>query len=284
MQFALSTAPQNCTWAELLAAWKAADEAPVLHSAWLFDHFYPIFSDPKGPCLEGWSTLAALAAATQRIRLGVLVTGNIHRHPAVLANMAATVDIVSGGRLELGLGAGWNAQECDAYGIPLFTVRERLERLDEAAAIITGLLRDETTSYAGKHYTVTEARCEPKPVQRPSPPLCIGGSGERFTLRTVARYADHWNYSGGDLAELRHKRTVLARHCDDQGRDVEDILISASLGLQDGVDALLQQAEAFEAAGAGLAIVGLPAPFDLALLDRLVTALDGVAQPVGGVA
>ena len=284
MQFALSTAPQHCTWPELLAAWQVADAAPVLHSAWLFDHFYPIFSDPTGPCLEGWSTLAALAAATHRIRLGVLVTGNIHRHPAVLANMAATVDIVSGGRLELGLGAGWNAQECDAYGIPLYGVRERLERLDEAAAILTGLLRDETTSYAGKHYTVTEARCEPKPVQQPSPPLCIGGSGERFTLGTVARYADHWNYSGGDLTELRHKRTVLARHCADVGRDLDDIVISASLGLQDGVEAVLAQAEAFAGEGAGLAIIGLPAPFDLALLDDLVRALDGVAQPVGGVA
>ena len=151
MQFALSTAPQNCTWSDLLEVWQVADAAPQLHSAWLFDHFYPIFSDPTGPCLEGWSTLAALAAVTRRIRLGVLVTGNIHRHPAVLANMAATVDVVSGGRLELGLGAGWNAQECGAYGIPLFTVRERLERMDEAAAILTGLLRDETTTYDGKH-------------------------------------------------------------------------------------------------------------------------------------
>ena len=278
MRFAISTAPQHCTWAELLSAWQAADEAPVLHSAWLFDHFYPIFSDPTGPCLEGWSTLAALAAVTRRIRLGVLVTGNVHRHPAVLANMAATVDVVSGGRLELGLGAGWNAQECDAYGIPLYGVRERLERMDEAAAVLTGLLRQTTTSYAGKHYTLTDARCEPKPVQQPGPPLCIGGSGERFTLRTVARYADHWNYSGGDVAELRHKRGVLERHCADVGRDPADILISASLGLAGGVDAMLAEAEVFAAEGAGLAIVGLPAPFDLHLLDELVAALDGVAQ------
>lgn len=274
MQFALSTAPQNCTWSDLLEVWQVADAAPRLHSAWLFDHFYPIFSDPTGPCLEGWSTLAALAAVTRRIRLGVLVTGNIHRHPAVLANMAATVDVVSNGRLELGLGAGWNAQECGAYGIPLFTVRERLERMDEAAAILTGLLREETTTYDGQHYQLVDARCEPKPVQRPSPPLCIGGSGERFTLRTTARYADHWNYSGGDLAEFRHKRDVLAQHCGDVSRDPKEIVMSASLGLQDGVDEVLRQAEAFADAGASLAIVGLPAPFDLDLLDRFAAAIE----------
>ncbi len=273
MDFALSTAPQNCTWDELLEVWQVADAAPVLHSAWLFDHFYPIFSDPQGPCLEGWSALAGLAAATRRIRLGVLVTGNIHRHPAVLANMAATVDVISNGRLELGLGAGWNAQECDAYGIPLYSVRERLERMDEAAAILTGLLRDETTTFEGKHYQLTGARCEPKPVQQPSPPLCIGGSGEQRTLRTVARYADHWNYSGGDLDEFRHKRDVLDRHCDDVGRDRSTILMSASLGLQNGVDGLLSAAEEFAGEGVGLAIVGLPAPFDLGLLDRFVAAL-----------
>lgn len=273
MEYAISTAPQHVEWSELLAVWQAADDASALHSAWLFDHFYPIFSDPTGPCLEGWTALAALAAATRRIRLGVLVTGNVHRHPAVLANMCATVDVISGGRLEIGLGAGWNAQECDAYGIPLFSVKERLERMDEAAAILTSLLRQETTTYSGQHYQLVDARCEPKPVQRPTPPLGIGGSGEKRTLRTVARWADHWNYSGGDVDELRHKTDVLLRHCDEVGRDSREILISASVGLQDGVAHALRTSAQMEAAGAHRVILGLPLPDRGGVLDELVGAL-----------
>jgi F420-dependent oxidoreductase-like protein len=273
VEYALSTAPQHVEWSELVEVWQAADEAPALHSAWLFDHFYPIFSDPTGPCLEGWTTLAALAAATRRIRLGVLVTANVHRHPAVLANMAATVDVISGGRLEIGLGAGWNAQECDAYGIPLFSVRERLERLDEAAQVIRLLLRQETSSYDGQYYRLADARCEPKTVQQPAPPLGIGGSGEKRTLRTVARWADHWNYSGGDPGELRHKLEVLRRHCADVGRDVDEIVVSASVSLFDGVPAGLRAADDMAAAGAHRAILGLPLPDRSGLLPDLVAAL-----------
>lgn len=273
MEYALSTAPQHVEWSELVEVWQAADEAPALHSAWLFDHFYPIFSDPTGPCLEGWTALAALAVATRRIRLGVLVTANVHRHPAVLANMAATVDVISGGRLEIGLGAGWNAQECDAYGIPLCSVRERLERLDEAAQVIRLLLRQETSSYDGQYYRLADARCEPKPVQQPAPPLGIGGSGEKRTLRTVARWADHWNYSGGAPDELRHKLEVLRRHCADVGRDVDEIVVSASVSLFDGVPAGLRAADEMAAAGAHRAILGLPLPDRSGLLPDLVAAL-----------
>ena len=273
MEYALSTAPQHVEWAELLAVWQAADEAPAIHSAWLFDHFYPIFSDPTGPCLEGWTALAALAAATRRIRLGVLVTANVHRHPAVLANMCATVDVVSGGRLEIGLGAGWNAQECDAYGLPLFGVRERLERMDEAAQVLRLLLTQETSSYDGRYYRLVDARCEPKPVQAPMPPLGIGGSGERRTLRTVARFADHWNYSGGDAEELRAKLDVLRRHCDEVGRDVDEIVVSASVSLFDGVSAGLRAADEMAAAGAHRAILGLPLPDRSGLLPELVASL-----------
>ena len=133
MRFAFKTSPQNTTWADMLAVWRAADDIDVFESGWTFDHFYPIFTDdPSGPCLEGWVTLTALAQATTRLRLGVLVTGIHYRHPAVLANMAATLDIVSGGRLELGIGAGWNEEESGAYGIELGTLTERFDRFDEA--------------------------------------------------------------------------------------------------------------------------------------------------------
>lgn len=141
MRFAFKTSPQNTTWDAMLDVWRAADDIDVFDSGWTFDHFYPIFSDPTGPCMEGWITLAALAQATSHLRVGVLVTGNVYRHPAVLANMAATLDIVSAGRLELGLGAGWNQEECDAYGIDLPPLKERFDRFDEALEPIAEAVR-----------------------------------------------------------------------------------------------------------------------------------------------
>src|ERR1700710_1039281 len=162
----------------MLAVWRAADEMEIFESGWVFDHFYPIFSDPTGPCLEGWTALAALAQATTRLRLGNLVSGIPYRHPAVLANMISTLDIISGGRLEVGIGAGWNAEESSAYGIELGTPRERSDRFEEACAVLVGLLTQETTSFDGKYYQLEDARNEPKGPQRPHPPICIGGSGE----------------------------------------------------------------------------------------------------------
>ena len=193
MRFGLSTAPQNTTWDDVLALWRAADDIDVFESAWTFDHFYPIFSDSTGPCLEGWTTLAALAQATTRLRAGVMVTGMVYRHPAVLANMAVTLDILSQGRLELGIGAAWNEEECDAYGIELGTLTERFDRFAEGLEVMHGLLTQETTTFHGRYYSVTDARCEPKSVQEPHPPIVIGGTGERRTIPLVARWADHWN-------------------------------------------------------------------------------------------
>src|SRR5437899_2819737 len=186
MRFAIKTAPQHTTYKDMLAVWQAADEIELFDSAWTFDHFYPIFSDWKGPCMEAWVTTTGLAQATKRIRVGVMVTGNVYRHPAVLANMAASLDIVSNGRLEFGFGAGWNQQECDAYGIDLPPLRERFDRFDEAVEVIDSLLTNEETTFNGRYYQLTDARCEPKPVQKPRPPLVIGGAGEKRTLRAVA--------------------------------------------------------------------------------------------------
>ena len=146
MRFAFKTSPQNTTWAEMLPIWQTADDIDVFESGWTFDHFYPIFSDSTGPCLEGWITLTALAQATKRLRVGVLVTGIHYRHPAVLANMASALDIVSNGRLELGIGAGWNEEESGAYGIELGTIKERFDRFEEACEVLTGLLGQETTT------------------------------------------------------------------------------------------------------------------------------------------
>jgi F420-dependent oxidoreductase-like protein len=212
MRFAIKTRPEHTTWERMRDVWVAADEFDVFESAWNWDHFYPLSGDLAGPNLEGWTTLAALAQATHRIRVGCQVTGMIYRHPAVLANMAATVDIISNGRLELGVGAGWNQQECDAYGIELPPLRERFDRFDEGVEAIIGLLRDPVTTTKGSFVTLTEARCEPKPVQQPHPPITIGGRGPRRTLGAVARWAQAWNVIVADAAEWRPlKDTLVAR-------------------------------------------------------------------------
>src|SRR4051794_7798414 len=231
MRFAFKTAPQHTTWADMLDVWTAADDIEIFESGWTFDHFYPIFSDSAGPCLEGWMVLPALAQATKRLRMGVLVTGIHYRHPAVLANMAATLDIISGGRLEVGVGAGWNMEESGAYGIELGTPRERSDRFEEACQVLIGLLSQETTDFSGGYYVLEGARCEPKPVQRPHPPICVGGSGERRTLRTAARYAQHWNFVGGTVEEFAHKREVLHEHCAAAGRDPKEITLSSHVRL-----------------------------------------------------
>jgi len=275
MRFAFKTSPQQTTWAEMLAVWKAADDIEVYESGWNFDHFYPIFDDPTGPCLEGWTTLSALAQATTRLRLGTMVTGIHYRHPAVLANMAAAVDIISDGRLELGVGSGWNEEESGAYGIELGTVTERFDRLDEACQVLIGLLSQETTNFDGKFYQLTSARNEPKGPQRPHPPICIGGGGEKRTLRITAKYAQHWNFPGGTPADFARKRDVLAAHCADVGRDPKEIMMSAQIRLNADLNyrGVVADAIAYGAEGMDLAVIYLPTPYDPAVVEALAETI-----------
>ena len=275
MRFAFKTAPQNTTWSAMLAVWKAADDIEVYESGWTFDHFYPIFSDPTGPCLEGWTTLTALAQATRRLRLGTLVTGIHYRHPAVLANMAAALDIISGGRLELGIGAGWNEEESGAYGIELGTMKDRFDRFDEACQVLIGLLSRDTFDFRGRFYQLASARNEPKGPQRPHPPICIGGNGEKRPLRITAKYADHWNFVGGTPAEFARKRDVLKAHCADVGRNPKDIMLSAHIRLtaERGYRGVIEDAIALGAEGLDLAIVYLPLPYDAAVVEPLAEAI-----------
>jgi len=282
MRFGFKTSPQNTTWPEMLAVWQAADQIDLFESGWTFDHFEPIFSDRTGPCMEGWIALAALAQATTRLRLGVLVTGNPYRHPSVLANMAATLDVVSNGRLELGIGAGWNQDESDALGIELPTLKERFDRFDEALEVITRLLTDEVSSFDGVHYQLREARCEPKPVQRPHPPIVIGGSGPKRTLRAVARHAQHWNMAAGSVDDFARSREILAKHCADIGRNVDEIMTSTHLRLAsstvDAIPAVVEDAARWKDAGLDLGIVSLPPPHTPDILEPLAEAL----QPLAG--
>jgi len=275
VRFAFKTSTQNTTWDDMLAVWRAADQIDVYESGWTFDHFYPIFSDPTGPCLEGWTTLTALAQATTRLRLGTLVTGIHHRHPAVLANMAAALDIISGGRLELGIGAGWNEEESAAYGIELGSLTERFDRFEEACQVLIGLLSQETTDFDGRFFRLTAARNEPKGPQLPHPPICIGGNGEKRTLRITAKYADHWNFVGGTPAEFARKRDVLKAHCADVGRNPKDIMLSAHIRLspERGHRGVIEDAIALGAEGLDLAIVYLPLPYDPAVMEPLAESI-----------
>jgi F420-dependent oxidoreductase-like protein len=275
MRFAIKTAPQHTTWDHMLEVFRAADDIDLFESGWTFDHFYPIFSDHTGPCLEGWVATTALAQATTRLRVGLMVTGNPYRHPAVLANMAATLDVISNGRLELGIGAGWNQQECDAYGIDLPPLKERFDRFDEALDVLDLLLRQETSDFDGRYYQLREARCEPKGVQRPRVPITIGGSGEKRTLRAVARHAQHWNMAGGTPEVFVQKREVLHRHCADLGRDPAEITTSTQLRLSTAADAsaVAEQAAAFRDVGCDLVVVTLQPPHTPSVLEPLADAL-----------
>jgi F420-dependent oxidoreductase-like protein len=207
-------------YAELLEVARHA-ESTGWDGVFVADHFMGAGTSPVQPAdqptLEAGSLAAALAAAVPRVSIGTLVYGNTYRHPAVLANMAATVDHISGGRFRLGVGAGWQENEHEQYGIELPPVRERIDRFEEALQVIRGLLREPTTTFAGAHYRLTDALCEPKPVQAELP-ILVGAAGEQRMLGIVARYADEWN-CWGTPETFAHKSGVLDRHCDGAGRD-----------------------------------------------------------------
>jgi F420-dependent oxidoreductase-like protein len=225
MRFGIQTSINNVTWSELADMWRFLDTETQFYSAWTFDHFVPpgAGQDINGSCFEGWSSLAALAAITSRIRLGCLVTGVTYREPAVLAKMAATVDHISNGRLEFGIGAAWHEPEHAMYGIPFPPVRERQDRLEEAVQLIKLLFdSDGPVTFDGKYYHLKEAVFVPKCMQQPHPPIMIGGGGEKRTLRTLARYGDVMNVSGTP-AMVQNKIDVLERHCRDVGRDLREI-------------------------------------------------------------
>jgi F420-dependent oxidoreductase-like protein len=279
VRFAIKTRPEHTPWAQIRDVWLAADEVPLFESAWNWDHFYPLTEPFTGPNLEAWSMLAAMAEATHRIRLGCQVTGMVYRHPAVLANIAATTDIISGGRLELGLGAGWNEMETTAYGIPLPPLRERFDRFDEGVEAIISLLSNETTTFAGRYVQLTDARCEPKPVQRPHPPLTIGGRGRTRTLRTAARWAQQWNAITPGPEDWLSLKDTLVEHCASIGRDPREITCSVNVRVAgaDGIKQAAEMAAAYRDAGADLVIMNLPLDTRPAMLAPLAEELAPLA-------
>ena len=225
MKFALFTSMGNTTWDDLKKLWDYAEQAGW-DAACVTDHFMPNTADRVGDTLECWTALAALATTTRRMRIGTIVSGNTYRHPAVLAKMAANIDIISGGRLICGMGAGWQQNEPRASGIDFYTVRERLDRLDEACHVLKALWTEAKATFKGRYYQIEDAPLMPKPVQRPYPELMIGGGGEKVTLRIAAQHADHWNTWGGPET-LGHKGRILEQHCRAVGRDPGAIMRSA---------------------------------------------------------
>jgi F420-dependent oxidoreductase-like protein len=203
---------------------RAAEEAGL---AWIsvMDHYFQIDEGTAAdPMLEGYTTLGYLAAHTATIQLGLLVTGVTYRHPGLLAKTVATLDVLSGGRATLGIGAAWFEREHQGLGVPFPPMAERFERLEEAVQICLQMWDpDQVGPYDGRHYQLAETLCRPAPLAQPHPPVLVGGSGERKTLRLVARYADACNLFAGDPAEVAHKLDVLRRHCDDAGRDESTI-------------------------------------------------------------
>ncbi len=266
IRFGIHAGQQNSSFDDYLRLWRAAEDLGFDWAS-VFDHFLPIFSDPEGPCFDGLTLLSGLAAHTSRIRLGVIVVGVTYRNPAVLANIGATIDHVSGGRLELGLGAAWYQMEHDQYGIPFPPIGRRIAMLGEAIQIVRSLWTEHRTSFQGRHYTLTDALCEPKPVQQPHPPLWIGGAGEKRTLRVVAESADGWNTFLMPQDAYQHKLDVLAEHCLAVGRDTGEIrkqlVVQAVVGeseadVEQRADRLASARHISREALARAAIIGTP--------------------------
>lgn len=223
MRFSLCVDPGR-PWAEVVTLARELDQIGW-DGLYVCDHFMPYSHDGlpvDGPMLEGWTTLAALAGHTQRVRLGTLVLGSTYRHPAVVANMAAAMDHASGGRFVLGLGVGGQANEHAAYGIERRSTASRLDAFEEACAVIRSLLTNRRTTHHGDFFTVTDAPCDPAPVQAPLPML-IGGGGEKRTLRIAARFADEWHV-WGTPEEFRRKSEILDLRCDEIDRDPSALL------------------------------------------------------------
>ena len=267
VSFGITTAPQQVGYDDLLRVWLEADALPTISHAWVFDHLFPIAGDRSGPIFEGWTLLAALAAQTSRLRLGVLVTSNRIRPPALLARIAATVDVISAGRLDFGIGVGsrpdiaWARDEYDAHGLPYVPVSDAIEALDEACTVIRRLWTSSSPfDFSGRAVSLRGAWCNPKPVQ-PSVPFVIGGRSSR-TLRIAARHADIWNVPGFDVDDAISRSRVLDRYCAEAGRDPASLIRSIHLGVSYS-DPVAVRSSISQALDGGFRHItlGLPSPY-----------------------
>jgi F420-dependent oxidoreductase-like protein len=257
MRVGVDVSQHQLTWPELLERVRFAEDAGF-DGAWVFDHFKALYGDPTGPCLEGWTLLAALAAATSRIRLGTLVTGITYRHPSLLATEAVTVDHVSNGRLELAVGAAWFQQEHEELGFDFPPAGERIARLDEGIQVMRLLMTQDGASFDGRYYRLRNATYRPRPVQSPHPPIWIGGSGEKKMLPLVGRSADAW-HAFGPVSEIARKWEIVARSAEKAGRDPSTIMRSTNLSISEGWDEVETRARELVDAGIDYVVVSWPA-------------------------
>jgi F420-dependent oxidoreductase-like protein len=292
VRIGLKYVQMNTTAAALREVWEVADQSGFDH-LWVFDHLLPLTtsatgwyrSDGDDPIFEGWTTLACMAALTRRVRVGVNVTGNLYRHPGVLAKMAATVDHFSGGRLEMGMGAAHAEREFISLGMPFPPIGERLARLAEAIEVMKLLWTEDVAEYSGAYYRLSGAVCAPKPLQKPYPPIWIGGRGERKTLRIVAQHADVWNIVGGAPEEAERLSRVLDEHCEAVGRDPASVRRSVGIRFDRAdPDAALRAGDAMLARGFTELIVTVAGPeaarHAAAAAETLLPALRGTGSAV----
>jgi len=280
VSFGISTGPQAIEWPVLRDIWKVADDIELIETGWVNDHFFGFVGPPFKPDVnqgsaDGWMVLASLLHETKRIRGGVLVTGVHFRHPSVLAHMAATLDWSSGGRLEIGLGAGWSQEECDMFGVPLGAVGERLDRFEESVEAIVRLLSGETVTFQGDYVKLNQAIFTQLGPQIPHPPICIGGMGEKRTLPLAAKYAQHWNYEGTDPKVLEQKLQILRQCCEEIGRSPDEIKISGKVRFSNSEDpnVLTERAEKMIQAGANIVLVSFPRPTTPDMVEPAALAL-----------
>lgn len=277
-RYAIKTPNHHTTWENMLEIWKEADQIDVFESAWNWDHLYPLRSDPHGKSLDGWVTLSALARETSRIRIGSMVNGMHFRHPSITAKMAVTLDHVSDGRAYLGLGAGWFEEEAEAHGIELGSMKERFDRFDEGLEVIVSLLTNEKTDFTGDFYELKGALSEPKSTQEPHPPICIGGSGRKRTLRAVARWAQMWDALLVEPEEWVELREILEGHCGDVGRDPSEIDCSVHVRYSKGDDVskLAEEAGKRHEAGIDIVVFTMGSPNDASMVAPLAEALESL--------
>jgi F420-dependent oxidoreductase-like protein len=264
LRFGIKVTQMDGAYPEMREAWLEADRLGF-DTAWAHDHLLNL--EPSRPENEGWTLLTALLVQSPRIRGGLMVTANTFRHPALLAKIATTVDLVSGGRLEVGLGAGWFEEEHRQYGLPLPPLGERMQRLDEACRILKALWTQPRATFEGVHYQLREAFHEPKPVQRPHPPLVIGTSGERVGLRIIARHAQEWNMAKGTPEEFGRLSARLDGYCREAGRDPAEVERSIQFlppAMSGDAAELAARARAFVGAGATHLIFSCPLPYSAA--------------------
>jgi F420-dependent oxidoreductase-like protein len=257
VRFGLDVSQHQLTWDEIVARARLAEEAG-LDGVWVFDHFKALYADPRGPSLEAWTLLAALARETSRIRLGTLVTGMTHRHPSVLAAEVVTVDHLSDGRVECAVGAAWNEPEHHELGIAFPSTAERMDRLEEGVQVLRLLFTGDDVTFEGRHYRLENATYNPKPVQQPHPPIWVGGEGRRRTLPIAGRYADAWHGWAANAAELREMTEVIDRVAQDAGRDPASILRASSLSISEPWDEVRNSYEWMAAGGIDYLMIEWP--------------------------